>query len=411
MNVLFLSQVVPYPPHGGVLQRGYNLLRELGQQANVHLLAFVHPDVLPTKAAIEESREALGKFCTTVEYFPLWAKASSLHFVSALATSVCSSTPFSMIAHRSRTFGQRVTELLRTAPFDVVHVDTLALCQFADSDRSSIPAVLTHHNIESMLMERRAQVDTRFLARKFLHREAAKLREAERVASPRFDLNIVMSPSDESDLASRAPGVRTVVVPNGVDTAYFTPDPDQEKPALIYGGGMNMFANRDAVMYFLAEIWPLVRAQRPDVQFFAVGQDPPRELVAFADRDTHVVVTGYVADIREFIRRAAVYVVPLRVGGGTRLKVLDAMAMGKALVSTSIGCEGLDARPNDHLIIADTPKAFADATLALLADGGRRRCLGRAARELVERRYAWPVVGHQLIDAYRGAIETRKLGG
>lgn len=408
MNVLFLSQVVPYPPHGGVLQRGYNLLRELGQHANVHLLAFVHPDVLPTEDTLQESRSALQTFCRTVEYFPLWAKASSLHRVAALATSACSSTPFSMIAHRSRTFAQRVTELLRTVPFDVVHVDTLALCQFADSDRSSITAVLTHHNIESILMERRAQVETRVLARQFLQREAAKLGEVERLASRRFDLNIVMSRNDASALASRAPGVRTAVVPNGVNIEYFTPDSDQETPALIYGGGMNMFANRDAVMYFLAEIWPCVRAQRPDVKFFAVGQDPPKELVELAQRDSQVVVTGYVSDIREFIRQAAVYVVPLRVGGGTRLKVLDAMAMGKALVSTSIGCEGIDVRGDVHLVVADTPVAFAEATLALLADRGRRLALGCAARELVARRYAWPVVGQQLVDAYREAIEIRK---
>lgn len=408
MNVLFLSQIVPYPPHGGVLQRGYNLLRELGQQANVHLLAFAHPDVLSTEGTLEEGRAALQKFCKTVDYFPLWAKASSIHRVAALATSLCSSTPFSVIAHRSRRFGQRVTELLRTVSFDLVHVDTLALCQFADSDRSSIPAVLTHHNIESMLMERRAQVETRVFARKFLKREAAKLGEAERLASPRFDLNIVMSPNDERALASRAPGVRTSVVPNGVDTEYFTPDTDKETPALIYGGGMNMFANRDAVMYFLAEIWPTVRAQRPDVRFFAVGQDPPKELVALAERDPQVVVTGYVSDIREFIGQAAVYVVPLRVGGGTRLKVLDAMAMGKAVVSTSIGCEGIDVRHNDHLVIADTPGTFTEATLALLADRGRRLTLGRAARELVERRYAWSVVCHQLVSTYREAIEIRR---
>lgn len=406
MKVLFLSQVVPYPPHGGVLQRGYNLLRELGRQASVRLLAFVHPDVLPTDDLVQESRAALGTFCESVEYFPLWPKASAAHKAAALAVSAASSAPFSVIAHRSAAFQTRVTELLRTVPFDLIHADTLALDQFVGAN-GSVPSVVTHHNIESALMERRAQVETRWLAKRFLAREAAKLRSYERAASPAFDVNIVVSLRDESALSAMVPGIRTAVVPNGVDTEYFQPDASQESPALVYTGGMNMFANRDAVMWFLDEIWPLVHARVPDVRFFAVGQDPPKELAAFAARDPRVVVTGYVSDIRPFVRQSAVYVVPLRVGGGTRLKVLDAMAMGKALVSTSIGCEGLDVRHDEHLLIADTPEDFARATIGLLGDPRRRLELGRAARSVVERLYSWPVVGRTLLEAYGHAIAAR----
>jgi glycosyltransferase involved in cell wall biosynthesis len=291
--------------------------------------------------------------------------------------------------------------------FDVIHVDTIGLASFVDLDRSPAATVLTHHNIESMLMARRSQVESGRAARAFLAREAVKLAAAERRIPPRFDLNIVMSENDRSALAAAAPDARSTVVPNGVDTDYFTPAPDRETPALIYGGGMNMFANRDAVMHFLAEVWPTITAARPDVRFFAVGQDPPRELVAMAERDPRIVVTGYVPDIREFIAQAAVYVVPLRVGGGTRLKVLDAMAMGKAMVSTSLGCEGIGVTSGDHLLVADSPQAFADATLALLADPQRRMTLGRAARALVEREYSWPVVGRQLLNGYQEAIRVR----
>jgi glycosyltransferase involved in cell wall biosynthesis len=165
-----------------------------------------------------------------------------------------------------------------------------------------------------------------------------------------------------------------------------------------------MFANRDAVMYFLDEIWPLIVARVPDVRVFVVGRAPTPDLMAFAARDARVVATGYVEDIRPIVRQSAVYIVPLRVGGGTRLKVLDAMAMGKALVSTSIGCEGIDVRAGEHLVVADTPEAFAESTVALLGDQARRLQLGRAARELVERCYSWPVVGRTLLDAYGEAI-------
>ena len=408
MKVLFLSQIVPFPPHGGVLQRGYNVVRELGRHAEVHLLAFIHPDVLPTPTTLDESLVELRNHCASVEYFELWAKKSRLHKVAALATSAVSSSPFGMVAHRSPAYRRRVRELVTREGFDIVHVDTIALAQFVDLDRSKAATVLTHHNIESMLMARRAQVERRMAARRFIQREADKLAGAEGAIAPRFDINIVMSPNDCEALVSRAPGVRVAVVPNGVDTGYFTPDPSKETPALIYGGGMNMFANRDAVMHFLTETWPRIRAARPDVRFFAVGQDPPPELRAIAERDANVIVTGYVSDIRAYIWQAAVYVVPLRVGGGTRLKVLDAMAMGKAMVSTTVGCEGIDVAPGQHLLIADAAEAFADATLALLGDAGRRFALGRAARDLVERRYAWPVIGNQLLDAYGHAVDNSR---
>lgn len=405
MNVLFLSQIVPYPPHGGVLQRGYNIIAELGRRANVHLMAFVHPDVLPTPTAVEDSRRALSAYCSHLEYFPLWPKRSSGHRAAGLTASAFSTLPFSVVAHRSAAFQASVKRAMQATVFDILHVDTIALSQFVDP-RSPATTVLTHHNIESILMERRAQVEPHAAARFYLSREARKLANYERALAPTFAMNIVVSSTDETALLQRVPGIRTAVVPNGVNTTYFTPHGTEEALALIYTGGMNMFANRDAVMFFLEQIWPIIRAEVPDVRFFAVGQDPPAELSAIAARDTSVVVTGYVDDIRPYVNQAAVYVVPLRVGGGTRLKVLDAMSSGKALVSTSIGCEGIDVVPGTHLVTADTAEAFAGNTVQLLRDPARRRALGTAARQLVEEKYAWRVVGDQLIAAYRASMAS-----
>ena len=404
MKVLFLSQIVPYPPHGGVLQRGYHIVRELGQRAEVTLLAFVHPDVLPTEEALEESRRALGAYCATIEYFPLWAKGSRTNKAAALAMSALSPRPFSMIAHRSPAFQERVQGLLTANRFDVIHVDTLALARFLPPGLR-IPTALTHHNIESVLMERRSTVEPHILARLFLKRDAAKLRRWEDRLAPRVGVNLMMSEQDKAILQARVPNARAEVVANGVDVNYFTPRPgDGRPPSLIYTGGMNMFANRDAVMHFLREIWPRIRSRHQDVRFFAVGQDPPSELSALAAADPRIVVTGYVADIRPHVAQAAVYVVPLRVGGGTRLKVLDAMASGKAIVSTSIGCEGLNVTPGKHLVTADMPEAFAEATLRLLGDPDERQALGAAARDQAVRCYSWEVIGEQLVGAYRVAV-------
>jgi glycosyltransferase involved in cell wall biosynthesis len=324
-----------------------------------------------------------------------------------LAVGALSPRPFSVLAHQSAAFRRRVGELVETKNFDVIHVDTIALAQFLDQ-RWAIPTVLTHHNIESQLMERRAGAESSLLARLYLHRETRKLLAYEAKLSGMFDVNVFVAQTDEQTLMGRVPGLRTAIVPNGVDIEYFTPNQGKDSPALIYTGGMNMFANRDAVMFFLSEVWPLIRNQVPEVRFFVVGQDPPKELLELAARDPQIVVTGYVNDVRPLVWDATVYVVPLRVGGGTRLKVLDAMAMGKAMVSTSIGCEGLEVRPDEHLLVADSPEQFADKTVKLLCDPNRRSTLGRNARELVERRYSWRMIGGQLLEAYRLAVENRR---
>jgi sugar transferase (PEP-CTERM/EpsH1 system associated) len=406
MKVLFLSQIVPYPPHGGVLQRGYNLLREISQFAVVHLAAFVHRDLLKTDEQVLESQRELGKFCGRVDYFPLWPKQSRLHQYAALGLSLGSPKPFSVIAHRSAAFQRHVSRLVSSEGIDVIHVDTLGLAPFVDNV-DDIPRVLTHHNIESMLMGRRAEVETRPPVKWFLQCETEKLRAYERAVSPRFDANILVSDADERALCSAAPGVVTSVVPNGVDIEYFSPRDEADTPTLTYTGGLNMFANRDAVMFFLRETWPLIKAEVPNVRFVVIGQDPPEELRALSAGDPRIEVMGYVDDVRPFVARAAVYVVPLRVGGGTRVKVLDAMAMGKAIVSTSVGCEGIHASPGEHLLVADDPTRFARTVVDLLHDRTRRASLGRAARRLVETRYAWPLIGRTLHDTYRAAIERR----
>lgn len=408
MTVLFLSQIVPFPPHGGVLQRGFNIVRELGRRCNVHLLAFVHPDALPTPETLNQSRAALAEHCRTVEYFPLWVKSSKAALGVALAMGSVSPRPFGSIAHWSRAFGQRVRHHLASGTIDIVHADTIALSQFVDP-AGAVPTALTHHNIESQLMARRAAIEPRWHARAYLRMESSKLRAYEAKQAPQFGVNIVMSAQDGSVLRGIAPAARIAVVPNGVDCEYFSPeDRTLETSTLIYTGGMNMFANRDAVMSFAQGIWPQIGRHVPEARFVVIGQDPPAELLDLAARDPRIEVMGYVPDVRPHVSRAAVYVVPLRVGGGTRLKVLDAMAMGKALVSTSVGCEGLDTVPGRHLLLADKPEAFAAAAVELLRDPARRQELGAAARRLVTDRYAWSTVASRLFDAYDMAIARRE---
>jgi glycosyltransferase involved in cell wall biosynthesis len=221
-------------------------------------------------------------------------------------------------------------------------------------------------------------------------------------------LNIAVSDQDAVTLRRIAPNARVAVIPNGVDTNYFTPRPATGEPFLIYTGGMNMFANRDAVEWFLETVWPHVKKAIPGARFFAIGQQPSPRVLAAARADCAVEAPGFVDDVRPWVARSAVFVVPLRVGGGTRLKVVDAMAQGKAIVATPLGAEGIDGVDGEHFILADGARTFADAVIGLLRDPERRSRLARAARALAVERYAWATLASDLANQYVRVIEEAR---
>jgi glycosyltransferase involved in cell wall biosynthesis len=259
-------------------------------------------------------------------------------------------------------------------------------------------------------MERRSEKESNMLAKVYTESQAKKIRFYERHQCTKFDLNITVSDADANHLRSMLPGIKTATVPNGVDTDYFRPDPADKltERAIIYTGGMNMYANRDAVSYFLSSMWRRIKSKLPDVRFYVVGQDPPQELRKFAEGDKNIIITGYVDDIRPYVSRSAAYVVPLRVGGGTRLKILDAMAMGKAIVSTTIGAEGILATDGKNILLADEPFEFASKTIELLTSSRKREILGAEARKLVEQQYSWGIIGERLQHAYEQVLEEKK---
>jgi polysaccharide biosynthesis protein PslH len=407
MRILFVTQIVPYPPHGGVLQRGYNLLRELGRDHDVHLCAFVHPDELRSAADVDASRRELARFCRQVEYFDLWPKKSAAHKLAAFAAGALYPLPFSVLAQKNGALTRRVRELCAAGAVDVVHLDTIGLAPLR-AHCGKVPVVLAHHNIESQLMARRAEHETGAFARWYVGSQAERLRRYERQQSPRFARNITVSPLDSAQLERIAPGARTLDVSNGVDVEYFRPLEIEHEPAVVYTGGMNMFANRDAVEWFLDAIWPRIRAAIPDVRFHAVGAHPSRRLLDAVAAGQGVDAPGFVNDVRPIVGRSAVYVVPLRVGGGTRLKMVDAMAQGKAIVATRVGAEGIQGDDGTHFLLRDDPQQFADAVIGLLHDAAARRRLGAAARQRAVDSYAWPKLASRLAEGYALAVQESR---
>ena len=241
-----------------------------------------------------------------------------------------------------------------------------------------MPVVFFAHNVEHHIWRRLRDIERRWLPRLLLEIEWRKMRRSERRALRDTALTVAVSESDRANLLAEAPSARVVAVPTGVDIEYFRRSPEPEKPDhLVFSGSMDWFPNEDAVVYFVETILPRITQVRPNVTLTIVGRRPSKRIMALADGQ-RIHVTGTVDDVRPYVREAPVYIVPLRVGGGTRIKIFEALALGRAVVSTTIGAEGLDVDPGTHVEIADSPETFAEAVVSLLEDPTKRVRLAAA---------------------------------
>jgi len=319
------------------------------------------------------------------------------------------STPYDVNWLRHPAMRGYLGRMVTTADFDVVHVDTLGLMPYA-SVLSPLPIVLNHHNIESHMMRRRAAQERQWLQRIYFRRDAQKLERCERTECRRAAVNVVVSALDAERLRAVVGDGEVAVVENGVDLEYFRPSPPggQKQDGLIFVGTMNWYPNREAIRYFLKEIWPLLLADNPRRRLFVIGRDPPGDVLAAA-RDAAVHVPGYVEDVRPYLAAAAIYVCPIRDGGGTRLKVLDALAMAKPLVATALAVEGLNLVDEEHYLRAETPVDTVRQIRRLERDPDLSRRLAWSGRRLVERHYSWDAIGTRLNQTYQWAKSTARL--
>lgn len=293
--------------------------------------------------------------------------------------------------------------LLEKSCFDLIHVNQIMVWQYLPP-AINIPVILCKDNVWADLAEREwAAADGR-MARYFKKQTAEKMRRYEGLAVKSSTRCVVVSHEDKTLIQQMAPETTISVIPNGVDTTYFRPSQKTaEAPHLVFTGTMSWLPNADAMIFFCNTILPLVRGLFPEVLVTIVGLHPPKEVRALA-KDPYIRVTGFVEDVRPYIDEAAVYIVPLRSGSGTRLKILEALAMGKAVVSTRIGAAGLAVTDGRHILLADEPESFAEKICRLLKDPERRRALGRAGRTLVESVYDWKAVAAELDQVYHETV-------
>lgn len=399
MKILFISHLLPYPPRGGAFQRTFNLIVQASRHNQISLLAIAQRAHQNTAAKVQESVEALRRYCVSVKAFRAPADSSAFRWGLLLFSNLFSAEPYSVRKFYSKEMAGEIRRLTERENFDLIHLDTIDLVEYLD-DSIKLPVVANHHNIESDLLQRRAEAERNIPAKLYLGLQAKKVLRLEKKHAPRFAVNLVVSAQDKIRFEAIAPAARFEIVANGTDIDYFKPAASTSPRELIFIGGLGWYPNRDAMLYFCREILPLIQKKIPDIVLNIIGRTPPDELSRMARANPAIRLHGFVDDIRDLIARAAVYVVPIRVGGGTRLKILDAMASGKAIVSTTIGAEGIMASQGKDILFADTPADFAERVVQLLNDEQLRRRLGANARALAEKEYAWEVIGNRLNRIY-----------
>ncbi|HKP86869.1 MAG TPA: glycosyltransferase [Blastocatellia bacterium] len=393
MRILWLKSELLHPVDKGGKIRSYQMLKRINQEHDVTYMTFVSPKDSP------ESLRQSAEYCRQLAAIE-WSepRKGGLSFYSDLALNMGSRLPYAIQKYRSTAMRRAIERELTGRNHDLVVCDFLVPSINLALDRRC-PALLFQHNVESMIWRRHYEIQTGRLKKAFFRSQWQKMYCYERDVCRRFDAVIAVSPNDCEQMRNEFGLKQVYDVPTGVDTEYFRPLGATRDPfEIVFTGSMDWMPNEDAILYFIEKILPRLASSHPQVTLTVVGRNPGERLKALAESNAQVKVTGRVDDVRPYIDKASAYIVPMRVGGGTRLKIYEAMAMGKPVISTTVGAEGLPVRDGKELLIADQPEDFARAVIGVLDDARLASRLGEQARSLVRARFGWEEVAKAFID-------------
>jgi len=398
-ELLQIAPRYPWPLDTGAKLRNFHLGRTMSQQAGIALAAF------RSDQGIDESAR---------HYQPAISVPLAGHnSLSKLVRGATGPTPLPLLNYSSEKMMRALQELISASAFDIVQFESIHLMSYLPivrAARGPALAVLDWHNIESDLLEQYGERQTNSLRRAYARRTAKLMRQAEWRAARAFDAHLVVSHEDAARVAALDPDARILVIENGVDVARFDTDhlKSDSGSRVVFVASMDYHANIDAAVWFARTVWPRLHQRQENLTLTIVGRDPApavRDLASLPG----VEVTGTVADVRPFYREAIAAIAPLRVGGGSRLKILEAMAAGVPVVATTRGAEGLSVEHEKHLLIADSGEALGETIASLAQDRSLRISLIEAARALVKARYDWSTVGAKLVENYQSLL-SRKRG-
>jgi len=397
MRILWLKTELLHPVDKGGKIRTYHMLKELKREHQITYLT------LDDGSAPSNAAEQASEYCHELIRIPHRTSPKfSVAFYSELALNSLSMLPYAIKKYVSRQMREELVRQVSLGRHNVVVCDFLAP---AGNVPPNLPCtkILFQHNVEAMIWQRHFQVQSNWLKRKYLRNQWRKMRTFEREASLRFDAVVAVSKEDRETIR-REYGIENVFdIPTGVDVDFFRPSrsSSEEPNNLVFTGSMDWLPNEDGVRYFTEEIMPQIRREIPKVTLTIVGRNPYPGLLELSRRDKSITVTGRVDDVRPYIEKASAYIVPLRIGGGTRLKIYEAMAMEKAVISTTVGAEGLPVKNREELILADTNESFAQAVIRVLRDQKFASELGQRAARTVRERFGW----HQVAEDFARICE------
>ncbi|HSB97401.1 MAG TPA: glycosyltransferase family 4 protein [Spongiibacteraceae bacterium] len=391
--------------------RSYNLLHELAKHHDVDVFALNQKRLLgsyfPSVAAgIKAANEHLGAFINrfAVEEIPTeerrWGRQ-----LQAL-TSLFRRTPYSINWLESESARRQIAQWIQTSNYDAVHFDTISLAIFLPPE-IKCPTVMDHHNIESHMMLRRALKEENFLRRWYFRQEANRLLAFEKKFLRKFTAHIVCSDDDRERILEIDSELDVAVIPNGIALEPYpvTRNPVQP-PRLLFIGGLSWYPNQDAVHYIIDELWERIKIAIPNIEMHIVGKNPSPKIVQTAANDPQFKVHGYVEDISEFYSQALAYLCPIRDGGGTKLKILDALAHKLPVVAHPLACEGIEAIDGKHVLLAETPEAFVEKIL-LLQNPALNAEIGESGAELIKERYDFQAIGLNLSNLFHGIARAQ----
>lgn len=397
MKILQLFPYLPTPPTSGGALRIYHILKHLVKNHDVTVAGFG-----------EEGDMELFK-----EDFP--ELEGKMHFVKRKRTryrrmmqlySLFTSHSYWYNWGQSKKLKTKIDKLIARKNFDIILAEFASMGHF--EFQTDAVRVLDAHNIEYDNFRRMSTLDWSYIRKKFYEREYKKVYKEEVAAFNRHDAIFTTSERDGSIIKKDVTDTPQYVIPNGVDTEFFSSSgADPEPFSMVFTGAMSYVPNYDGMIWFLDNIFPIIKKSIPQAKVYIVGSNPPAALKK--RQSDSVIVTGFVDDVRPYVDQSSVFVVPLNMGSGTRLKVVEALSMEKPVVSTSIGCEGIDVEDGEHLVVRDEPAAFAEAVVQLFNDSQLQNKLIYNGYDLVKSNYDWEVICRSMDDAFHELTQTKNL--
>lgn len=413
MKILWLSHLIPFPPKGGVLQRSYNMIREMARIHQITLVAFNQKGFLENslpgeKYPLQAARRELSEFVDFPVILDIPEDKAPMGRYLVAFKALLKGEAYNMAWLKSSDAASEIRKLLTAESYDAVHVDTISLCVYFDLLKDC-RVVLNHHNFESQMLRSRAEVESNWLKRFYYKVESSRLLKSEQEFCRKSDLNLACSADDASDMEERLQVQNFISIPNGVDVSYFYPREDFHRleNSIVIVGGLSWYPNREAVEYFIRDIWPVIKRNFPEMRVDIIGRNPTNEMKLFAQNDSSVFFHGFVDDVRDYLWRSQFYLCPIRTGGGTKLKILDALAAGCCIIADPFACKGIEVENGEHVLFAESPDEYVLHIQRLIRDRDEETALRKAGPELIKKRYSYELIGKLYSDSLNKMLEIR----